>query len=135
MFVIITPSVHCLVFPKAVGRLVVKVKLSRQPPDIQAVQRSLTGAVLAYLMTSLQTSPLVSALGSPLVSTIRYSRNIYRDPELVLLVVPSAKWGKHFTLEVSVTISSLSQADTNLQSQLDRLTSQQPYLAASAGEN
>ena len=101
-----------------------KVKLSRSP-GTQALQRSLTRAVLAYLMTSLETSPLVASL--------RHSRNIYSDPELVLLVVPSAKWGKHFRLEVSVNISSPSQAETNLQSQLDGLTFQQPYLAASAG--
>ena len=104
----------------------VKVKLSR-PPGTKADQRSLTRAVLAYLRTSLETSPLVSGL--------RYSRNVYCDPELVLLVVPSAKWGKHFTLEVSLTFSSQSRAENNLQSQLDLLTSQQPYLAASAGRN
>ena len=104
------------------------MKLSR-PPGSQSDQRALTRAVLAYLMTSLQTSAPVAAL----VSSSRYSRNLYCDPELVLLVVPSAKWGKHFTLEVSVRISRPSGADNNLQSQLDLLTSHQPYLAASAG--
>ena len=115
------------VFPAAVGRLVVAVKFSR-PPGTQADQRALSLAALAYLRTSLE-SPLVS----PLVASLRYSRNLYSDPELVLLVTPSAKWGKHFTLEVSLAISGQSQAEDNLQSQLDLLTSQQPYLAASAG--
>ena len=110
MFVIFTPSVHCSVFPAAVGRLVVKVKLARSPevsPDSPADQRSLTRAVLALLMTSLESSAPVS----PLVSSLRYSRDIYSEPELVLQVVPSAKWGKHFTLEVSATISSQGRAE------------------------
>ena len=114
-------------FPKAVGRLVVKVKLARSP-DSPAHQRSLTRAVLAYLKTSLETSAVVS----PLVSSLRYSRDVYTEPELVLLVVPSPKWGKHFTLEVSASLSSPARAESNLQTQLDQLTGQQPYLAASA---
>ena len=105
----------------------VGVKFSR-PPGTQADQRTLSLAALAYLRTSLE-SPQVS----PLLASISYSRSLYSEPELVLLLTPSAKWGKHFTLEVSLAISGQSQAEDSLQSQLDLLTSQQPYLAASAG--
>ena len=109
-------------FPAAVGQLVVKVKLASTAGGSQ----TLTRAVLACLMTSLESSALVAPGG------LRYSRDLYSEPQLVLLVVPSAKWGKHFTLQVSVTISRPGQPENNLQSQLDSLTSQQPFLAASA---
>ena len=85
----------------------------------------MTGAVLAKLYTSLENSPLVSSL--------QHCRNIYPASDLAILVTPSPKWGKHLKLEVSVVLSS--PASPSLQTQLDSLTSQQPYQAACSGNS
>jgi len=107
-----------LVFPAALARLEVKVKLNRLGAS-QETCRTLTGAVLAKFYSCLESSPLVSSL--------QHCTNIYPASDLTILVTPSAKWGKHLRLEVGVSLSS--PASPSLQSQLDSLTSSQPYQA------
>ena len=94
-----------------------RVKIKKQMKS-----RPLTGAVLASLYTSLQASPLVSSL--------RYTRDLHSPAELSILVTPRPKWGKHFSLEV---LTSLSSDPDSLQTQLDSLTSVQPYLGTCSG--
>ena len=112
-------STVCLVFPAAVGRLEVTVKIKRE-----MTSRPMTGAVLAGLYNCLENCPLVSSLS--------YKRDVFSASELSLHVTPSAKWGKHFSLEVAASLYSSSHR-VSLQSQLDSVTSQPPYIAACTG--
>ena len=104
---------NSLVFPNAVGELQVKVKSNQALGD--------AGAVVVQLLHALENCPLLRK------DSVKYVKQLFGN-KVGLEVVPAAKFGKHFKLQIHVVDDTDDVLD-----QGDSLVLLQPYHSAAVG--